>query len=119
MSIKVLMPLSVTLLLAGCSGGAEISRTSFETSGKTWPLTVDSGTVTCTGGNAVFFEDAAGRRFAVNGIARNAEPGLPQLDEITAVDQAMLRMIRAAGDTNPFKPRLDNSVIFDIGLSLC
>lgn len=119
MRIKALAQVSVALLLPGCIEGTEISRDSFEASGKTWPLTVESGSISCMRGSAVFFEDSEGRRFSVNGTARDHEPNLPHLDEITAVDETFLRMIRAAGDTNPFEPRLDTQEIINLGLSVC
>lgn len=119
MSVRIRVLIVVALLLAGCRQGVQISRASFEASGKTWPLTVESGTVICSPDHAVFFEDGIGRRYSVNGVARAFAPELSHLDEITAVDQAILRMLRAAGDTNPFEPRPEVREIITIGLAAC
>ena len=119
MSTKAFTSLFLLILLAGCNEGTEITRTLFESTNKTWPLTVEGGFVTCSHGSAIFFEDDNGRRFVVNGNARDKEPSLPHLDEITAVNQKLLRIIRAAGDTDPFEPRLDAREIINLGMSIC
>ena len=116
-TFRLCAPIALALLLAGCTG-EEISRREFEEQGKTWPLTVGSGTLTCNG-SGVFFEDPDGRVYAVNGIARKDRPGVPHLDEITAVDEGTLRILRAAGNRNPFEPRLPIGEILAIGLELC
>ena len=71
------------LVLSGCSSDApfqrerRVQRSDF---GHTWPLTVESGVLSCETG-AVTFDDGE-RKFAVNGIARSR--GFGALDPITA-----------------------------------
>lgn len=51
-----------------------VSRAQFEADGLDWPLTVDHGHV-ATDGAAIWFQDPAGHRYALNGIAM-ARPDL-------------------------------------------
>jgi hypothetical protein len=49
----------------------EVSRAEFEGEGRTWPLTVDRGTLDCEPGNQVIFT-ADGTIYAVNGTAKGS-----------------------------------------------
>ena len=74
--------------------------------GDAWPLTVESGTVTCENGSQVIFAAPNGTRYAVNGTAMS-QTDLPRIDEIWAPDPT----IDGA--------KVNISPIIDAGLALC
>jgi hypothetical protein len=84
------------------NGSARVTRAHF---GKAWPLTVASGVVRCSG-QAVTFT-AAGRTYALNGVAEMQHPGWPQIERIWR--------------KNPAIPgtRIDIGPIIERGLKLC
>lgn len=62
------------VLLAGCGGGSDagkVSRSSFASEGKTWPLTVESGSLACHDGNSITFT-SGGTTYAANGTAKGS-----------------------------------------------
>lgn len=79
--------------------------------GDKWPLTVDSGTVSCSytssGGKVVTFT-ANGTRYGVNGTALSQ--GLPKIDPI---------WINTTGDEAKIAPKKNIGPILDLGLTLC
>jgi hypothetical protein len=62
-----------SIFLTACggsaNGGGDVSRSQFESDGKKWPLTVDSGTLTCESGSRITFT-SGGTTYAVNGLAK-------------------------------------------------
>ena len=60
------------------------SRSSFEEKGRTWPLTVDRGTLACEPFSSVLFTAYAGGTDAVNGTAM-AHASWRDIDEVWAV----------------------------------
>lgn len=58
-----------------------VSRSAFEAEGKTWPLTVDEGTIVCGGANKLIIR-AGGGSYALNGLAKQS--GVTALDYIWA-----------------------------------
>jgi hypothetical protein len=114
------------LLLAACepaAGTQEVSRAEFERGGLTWPFTVDRGQLACdrigpndSGGSAVTFTTPAGATYALNGSARTRHE---YADPILVADAAMMRSLRAAGDTDPYVVRIDPRDARAEGLKLC
>lgn len=78
-------PTTVTVTATVAPGRA--TRAGFEAAGKTWPLTVDAGTLSCKG-QAVWFTADDGRVFAVNGAARSQRPEA-RLDPVWRFDEAI------------------------------
>lgn len=91
-------------LLTACGGSGaggdqargRVSRTQFEADGKTWPLTVDSGTLACEPGSHVTFT-AGSTTYAVNGGAKG-EHRWPEIDRIWADDGSGLGLKKNIGD---------------------
>jgi hypothetical protein len=87
---------ALTLLLAGCSSSTPTEPTDASATqpnpgavgradfGKDWPLTVESGVLSCEGAGAVYFT-TGGLRYAVNGLARGIHDA-PDIDPIWAKD---------------------------------
>ena len=105
------MPLALLLVatIAACSGAdtaagnssIEVSRADF---GAEWPLTVDSGTLSCEA-DAVTFE-SSGTTYAVNGTAGSRDAGV-DIEPIWADDPS--------GDA----PKLNIGPLIDRGIELC
>jgi Protein of unknown function (DUF2511) len=87
----------------GGSDSAEVSRAEF---GNAWPLTVESGTVSCEPPSSVVFTDDSGNRYAVNGTAMSATD-YPDIDAIWAPNPEI------------DGTKIDISPILDTGLDLC
>lgn len=114
----LLLLLLVGAVVYGCSqlGGddssgpsegevGEVSRAEFEGEGRTWPLTVDRGTLNCEPGTRVTFT-ADGTTYAVNGTAKGSgEWG--DIDPIWADDGSGLGLKVNIGD------------LIEAGLALC
>ncbi|MCW2537469.1 MAG: hypothetical protein JWQ26_3168 [Modestobacter sp.] len=83
----------------------EVSRAEFEGEGRTWPLTVDRGTLDCEPANRVIFT-ADGTTYAVNGTAKGAGEW-PDIDPIWADDGSGLGLKVDIGD------------LIGAGLALC
>jgi len=83
----------------------EVSRAEFEGEGRTWPLTVDRGTLDCAPGRSVTFTDG-GTTYALNGTAKSAGEWA-DIDAIWADDGSGLHLKVDIGD------------LIDAGLSLC
>jgi hypothetical protein len=47
-----------------------VSRKDFQADGHTWPLTVDSGQVSCEPGSRVLFTAPDGTKYSLNGLAK-------------------------------------------------
>jgi hypothetical protein len=96
------------LALAGCGTGerqkSTVDREAFEALDQVWPLTVESGTLYCSGG-AVTFE-ADGTRYAVNGTAVS-QGEYPRIDPIWAPAPGGLGLKKSIGD------------LIEVGLALC
>jgi hypothetical protein len=88
---------------AGSAG--EVSRAEFEADGRTWPLTVDSGTLSCEPVNRVIFT-AGGTTYSVNGTAKGAHQWA-DIDPIWADDGSGLDLKVGIGD------------LIEAGLALC
>jgi hypothetical protein len=71
-----------------------VTRAGFEKAGLQWPLTVDHGTMGCTG-NAAWFESGS-TRYGLNGFASEAN-GYADIKPIWAEDKEMIRELKAAG----------------------
>jgi hypothetical protein len=78
---------------------------SRSTLGDKWPLTVDSGVLSCVDPMSVVFE-TSGRRYAVNGAAKT-KTGLPPVDAIWADNPSVAGL------------KKDISPLIDRGLALC
>jgi len=91
-------------LLTGCGSDSrgdsgdsgDVSRSQFESDGKTWPLTVDSGTLACEPGGRIIFT-ADGTTYAVNGTAKG-DGSWPVIDPIWADDGSGLGLKKDIGD---------------------
>jgi hypothetical protein len=99
----------LSLAIVACAGtpGAEgksesVSRADF---GEDWPLTVDSGVLSCEDGGYVYFT-ADGTRYAVNGFAMT-KGDAPRINTIWANDPTGL------------SPRKNIGPLIDRGLALC
>lgn len=96
------------LALAGCSSDSDherdVSRAEFDSAGKTWPLTVNSGKLTCNA-NAVTIE-TGGTVYAVNGTAKGRSSGA----DIASI---------WSDDPNAAGLKLDISDLVSEGLTLC
>ncbi|MCW2622104.1 MAG: putative lipoprotein [Frankiales bacterium] len=88
---------------AGAVG--EVSRAEFEGEGRTWPLTVDRGTLSCEPVNRVVFT-AGGTTYSVNGTAKGAHQWA-DIDPIWADDGSGLGLKVNIGD------------LIEAGLALC
>lgn len=98
---------AAALLVSACGSSANsgtVTRAEFERAGDIWPLTVDQAVIGCDGINK--WVEVAGVRYGINGYARQA--GLPGMEPVWRVDEEAERMLRAAGDKNPFKPRVSD-----------
>ena len=73
--------------------GVPVDRATFEENGHTWPLTVDEGTIH-QNNDAIYFEDADGNTYALNGIAQQDHD---PLDPIWLQDEDMIQEIEEAG----------------------
>jgi hypothetical protein len=80
-----------------------VSRADF---GEEWPLTVDSGVLSCEGAGSVYFTADDGRRYAVNGTAMTAGDA-QRIDAIWADDPTGL------------SPKKNIGPLIDTGLKLC
>lgn len=89
----------------GDAAAGEVSRAEFEAEGRTWPLTVDSGTLNCEPASSVTFR-AGGTTYAVNGTAKTMTD-LPDIDPIWADDGSGLGLKVDIGD------------LIEAGLDLC
>jgi hypothetical protein len=101
--------LALVLALAGCGGSSE-PNVSRATMGKDWPLTVESGTLSCERGVDVVFK-TAGIRYAVNGSAKS-RTDLPEIDEIWADDPAPYAPAS-------YVPKKNIGPLIEAGLALC
>ncbi|MGY1825784.1 MULTISPECIES: DUF2511 domain-containing protein [unclassified Blastococcus] len=92
---------------SGSSAGevGEVSRAEFEGEGRTWPLTVDRGTLDCEPGSRVTFT-ADGTTYAVNGTAKGSGEWA-DIDPIWADDGSGLDLKVSIGD------------LIEAGLALC
>ncbi len=92
---------------SGDSAGevGEVSSAEFEGESRTWPLTVERGTLDCEPANRVIFT-AGGTTYAVNGTAKGAGEW-PDIDPIWADDSSGLGLKVDIGD------------LIDAGLALC
>ena len=88
----------------GSTQSSDADRETFEVFDLEWPLTVDSGTLYCSGGEVTF--EANGTRYAVNGTAK-ATGKYPSIDPIWAPAPGGLGLKRNIGD------------LIDQGLRLC
>lgn len=96
--------LVVAIWLVGCGEG-NVSSDEF---GADWPLTVDSGDLSCEGSNgfgAVVFTDPDGNEYGVNGVA--AGQGYSPIDPIWKDDPELAGLKISIGP------------LIDRGLSLC
>ncbi|GAB3783882.1 hypothetical protein GCM10027601_17000 [Nocardioides ungokensis] len=78
--------------------------------GKKWPLTVDSGTLSCDGSNgvgAVVFTASDGTKYALNGTAKSSG------------NYADIRPIWADDKALGYGLKKDISPLIDKGLTLC
>jgi hypothetical protein len=101
-----LMAGALALLTAcGGSGDGEVSRSTFEGDGKTWPLTVDSGTLVCEAGSRVTFT-TGGTTYALNGLAK----GDGQWSDVGSI---------WADDGSGLGLKVDMSDLTEAGLALC
>lgn len=103
----------VGALIIGCGGGGPAATPQGYVSramlGAAWPLTVESGTLSCRGAGEVYFrDDASGNHYTVNGTARTAQPALPEIDEIWANDTS-----------NNLGLKKNLGPLIDRGLALC
>jgi hypothetical protein len=89
--LAVVLPLALLCACGGDDGsgndqsGAQdgaVSQADFEADGRTWPLTVESGTLACERGTEIVFT-ADGTTYAVNGSAL-AAGDKPEIDAIWA-----------------------------------
>jgi hypothetical protein len=83
-----------------------VSRVEFEDSGRTWPLTVGSGALTCDPVGSVSFTADGGGTYAVNGTAKT-HTSWPDIDQIWA-----------DAPDGP-GPKADIGDLIDAGLALC
>ncbi|WP_445300140.1 DUF2511 domain-containing protein [Microcoleus sp. D3_18_C4] len=97
------MAMSLLLLATGCAEETSITVNQ-QTYGKTWPLTVTNGILSCVD-QAVIFTAPDGNQYAVNGFAITA--GYPSIDPITLPDPVNPRSKRYLG------------VLIDDGKRLC
>ena len=134
--------LFATLLLAatttsscapGSSNALEVSVDTW-TDGD-WPLTVDSGTLSCVAPSAVFFTDAGGTMWPVNGMARTHSgrwDARPDLRPIWRTDEEAMAELRSAlvsafpdsvdsidADLRANPQMINVGAMIDLGLSLC
>jgi hypothetical protein len=96
------------VLLTGCGGSASgegagdgnaegaVSRAQFQSDGKKWPLTVDSGTLTCESGSRITFS-SGDTTYAVNGLAKG-DHKWADIDPIWADDGSGLGLKVDIGD---------------------
>ena len=106
-------PTSLAILLVPClavvacqsteANSQPVSRANF---GEEWPLTVDSGVLSCEGAGSVYFTADDGRRYAVNGTA------------MTAGDAQRINAIWADNPTG-LSPKKNIGPLIDGGLKLC
>lgn len=54
------------------AGDGVVSRSTFTSTGRTWPLTVSEGTLFCEGGTQVIFTTSDGTAYGVNAAAQGA-----------------------------------------------
>lgn len=80
----------------------EVTRADF---GRDWPLTVDSGVLSCEGAGAVYFT-SGGTRYALNGLAQG-QGDAPEVDPIWA------------DNPSGFAPKKNIGPLIDRGLQLC
>jgi hypothetical protein len=73
--------------------------------GSHWPLTVDSGFLSCRGAGEVFFTTLTGNTYAVNGLAESLSPD-PHIDHIWS-------------DSKGPGPKKYLGYLLDRGLALC
>jgi len=98
------------VLLAGCGASddgsgtgdgsgnrdGDVSRAQFRSDGKKWPLTVDSGTLSCESGSRITFT-SGGTTYAVNGLAKG-DHRWADIDPIWADDGSGLGLKVDIGD---------------------
>jgi Protein of unknown function (DUF2511) len=99
----------LSLAIVACAGttGEKSERVSRADFGDEWPLTVDSGVLSCESGGFVYFTaDADGTRYAVNGFAMT-KGDAPRIDAIWA------------NDPTGVGPRQNIGPLIDRGLALC
>jgi hypothetical protein len=87
------------------AGLGQVSREEFEAVGRTWPLTVDRGTLACEPASQVTFT-SGGTTYAANGTALSAGEW-PEIDPIWADDGSGLGLKVGIGD------------LIEAGLALC
>jgi hypothetical protein len=110
-SIKMLTFLAIvtasSLAVVACESAGASSRTVSRTDfGEEWPLTVDSGVLSCEGAGSVYFTSRDGKRYAVNGTAMTAGDA-EQIDPIWEEDPRGL------------SPKKNIGPLIDEGLKLC
>jgi hypothetical protein len=101
-SILVALSLAVVACQSAEGNSETVSRAGI---GDQWPLTVDSGVLSCEGAGAVYFT-ADGTRYAVNGTAMTTEDA-ERITAIWADDPTGLSLKRNIGP------------LIDRGLKLC
>jgi hypothetical protein len=106
----VVLPLCALCACGGSADGSgnasgDVSKSDFEADGRTWPLTVESGTVACEQGTEIVFT-ADDTTYAVNGSALSSRQW-PEIDAIWA--------------DNPGIPgaKIDISDLISAGQELC
>lgn len=88
----------------GSTQSSDVDRETYQALGLEWPLTVEAGTLNCSGGAVTFETD--GTRYAVNGTAR-ATGDYPDIAPIWAPTPGGLGLKKNIGD------------LIDQGLRLC
>ena len=100
---------SASLVLAGCGAPTgsneapaqgQVSKASFDSAGKRWPLSVDRGRVGCTGQER-WFEAENGVRYGLNGTA-DASGKYARVEPIWLPDEKLNAELKAAGATGPW-----------------
>jgi hypothetical protein len=96
---------SALILLSACGGttgasdgAGHVSKSQFESDGKKWPLTVDSGTLACEPGSRITFT-SDGTTYAVNGLAKG-DKKWADIDPIWADDGSGLGLKVNISDLN-------------------
>jgi hypothetical protein len=109
------------LALASCGdpSSIEATRADFEARGLVWPFVDDTVRLGCEDhppARDLLWVEAQGRRWALHGRSRGR---YPDPDPILRVDERMVRMLRGAGDTNPYEPRIDPADAREEARKLC
>lgn len=101
---------------AGTAGTGRVTRHDFEARGKRWPLTVDAGTLGCTG--VARWVEVDGVRYGLNGFA-TSERGYREIEPIWAVDAGMVAELKTAGASNDPPVRINIGDMIEEAGTLC